>query len=81
MTERFDSFAKVVAERTTRRRTLAGLGALALGSLGILGGIQETRAENRCKRCRRKCQHNNKKKGKKNPNNCSSRCRNICNNN
>ena len=45
MSERIDSFAKTVAERTTRRSALLGLGALALGSLGLFGLGQETEAK------------------------------------
>ena len=46
MSDRIDHFAKTVAERTTRRSALMGLGALALGSLGILGMGQGTKAKN-----------------------------------
>ena len=82
MSEQIERFSKALAERATRRRTLSGLGALALGSLGILGVGQRAGAENnKCQQCRRQCKRNNKKKGKKDPNNCSNKCRNRCNNN
>ena len=85
MSERIDDFAKTVAERTTRRSALIGLGALALGSLGILGVGQRTEAKNNdnnaCSQCKKTCKRNNRKTGKKNPNNCSRKCRNTCNNN
>ena len=35
MNERFDDLARQVAERAPRRAALMGLGALALGSLGV----------------------------------------------
>src|SRR4051812_1178587 len=46
MSERIDDIAKTVATRTTRRSALLGLGALALGALGIFGLGQETEAKN-----------------------------------
>ena len=46
MSERIDDFARTVAPRTTRRSALMGLGALALGGLGILGRGQGTAASN-----------------------------------
>ena len=44
MSERIDDLASTVATRTTRRSALLGLGALALGGLGILGLGQGTAA-------------------------------------
>jgi hypothetical protein len=82
--ERIDDVAKTVAAGTTRRSTLLGLGAGALGALGILGASRGTEAkknDNDCKQCKKKCKRNNRKPGKKNPNNCSSKCRNRCKNN
>lgn len=45
MSERIDDLARTVAERMPRRHALMGLGALALGSLGILGAGQATEAK------------------------------------
>jgi hypothetical protein len=86
MSERIDDLARTVATRTTRRSALLGLGALALGGLGILGLGQETEAKkdndnNACSKCKSTCKRNNKKPGKKSQTNCSSKCRNTCNNN
>ena len=85
MSDRIDNFAKTVAERTTRRSALMGLGALALGSLGILGMGQGTRAkndnDNECNDCKQTCKENNKKPGKKTQTNCTKKCNNKCNNN
>jgi hypothetical protein len=82
MSERIDEFAKTVAERTTRRSALLGVGALALGALGLLGVSQRTEARNsECRQCKRTCRRNNRKPGKKNPNNCARKCRNRCDNN
>jgi hypothetical protein len=82
MSERIDDVAKMVAERTTRRSTLLGAGALALGALGMLGAGQVSAANNNdCQQCKKQCKRNNRKPGKKNPNNCSRKCRNRCNNN
>ena len=71
MSERIDDVAKTVAERTTRRSALMGLGALALGALGILGVGQGTEAKknvnNECSQCKKTCKRNNRKPGKKNP--------------
>jgi hypothetical protein len=70
-----------VAVRTTRRSTLLGLSALALGALGLLGVDRQAAAQsNECRQCKQQCKRNNKKPGKKNPNNCSSKCRNRCQN-
>ena len=86
MSERIDDLARTVATRTTRRSALLGLGALALGGLGILGLGQGTAAKkdndnNACSQCKSTCKRNNKKPGKKTQTNCSSKCRNTCNNN
>ena len=83
MSERIDDVARTVGERPTRRTALLRLSALALGSLGILGVGQGTKAKNNnndCQQCKHQCKHNNKKPGKKHPNNCSNKCRNRCRN-
>ena len=82
MSKHIDDFAKTVAERTTRRSALLGVGALALGALGMRGAGQVSAANNNdCQQCKKQCKRNNRKPGKKNPNNCSRKCRNRCNNN
>jgi hypothetical protein len=81
MSERLDEIAKAVAARTPRRRALLGVGAVALGALGIRGVDLGTAAQsNECQQCKRQCKRNNKKRGKKDPNNCSRKCRDRCNN-
>jgi hypothetical protein len=77
MSERIDDVAKQVAERTTRRSALTGLGALALSALGLLGAGQRTEAKknqniNDCKLCKLQC--------KKDPRNCHNKC-NKCSHN
>jgi hypothetical protein len=82
MSERLDEMARTVAAHPTRRSTIAGLGALALGALGIVGiGQGADAAKNACQECKQKCKRNNKKPGKKNPSNCSKKCNNKCKNN
>jgi hypothetical protein len=85
MSDRFDNLAKTVAEHTTRRTALMGLGALALGSLGLREPSQEAEAKNDnnndCNQCKQQCKRNNRKSGKKHPKNCNNKCRNKCNNN
>lgn len=81
MSERMDEMARTVAARTTRRSTIAGLGALAIGALGIVGISQGTdAAQNACQECKQTCKRNNKKQGKKNPNKCSKKCNDKCKN-
>jgi hypothetical protein len=84
MSEHMDDLARTVAEHTTRRSAVAGLGALALSTLGIVGVgeiVEAKNNNNKCKRCKKQCRHNNKKPGKKKHTNCSSKCRNKCKNN
>lgn len=79
MSERMDDLAKSVAEQTSRRTALAGVGALALGALGIVGrGENAEAADNKCQQCKKQCKRNNRKSGKKNPRDCSKKCRNKC---
>ena len=79
MSERMDSLAKSVAETTSRRTALAGVGALTLGALGIVGlGHDAEAADNPCQKCKKQCKRTNRKSGKKNPQDCSKKCRNKC---
>jgi hypothetical protein len=82
MSDRFDEVVKAVAEQTTRRTALMGLGALVLGALGVRGFGQEAEAKNNnnndCNQCKQQCKRNNRKQGKKHPKNCNNKCRNKC---
>ena len=51
---RFDSLSQQLATGTTRRRAIAGLGALALGEAGVLGLTQDSSAVKR-RRCIERC--------------------------
>ena len=51
---RFDSLSKQLATGATRRRAIAGLGALALGGVGVLGLTQDAEANAR-RRCIERC--------------------------
>lgn len=82
MREHIDGLARTMAGRTTRRSAVAGLGALALGALGIVGTGQRTAANNNdCQQCKKQCRRNNQKAGKKDPNNCGKKCHDKCNRN
>lgn len=83
MSEHIDDLARTVAERTTRRSAMAGLGALALGALSIVGSGQSAEAKNnnKCKQCKKQCKNNNRKPGKKKQTNCNKKCDNRCKNN
>jgi len=54
-TTRFESLTKEMATSTTRRRALAGLGALALGGAGVLGRSRVTAAQVSAEDARRRC--------------------------
>ncbi len=82
MSEHLDDLAKTVAERTTRRSALAGLTALALGALSIVGIDHSAEAgNNECQQCKKQCRRNNHKQGKKDANNCNRKCHDKCKNN
>lgn len=82
MQRQFDELTKQFAARKDRRNVLLGLGALSLGSLGVLGAKQEADAKNKCNKCKHKCkQKNRKKNNNQNKTNCSNKCRNKCRNN
>jgi hypothetical protein len=51
---RFDSVSKRLATGATRRRALAGLGALALGGAGVLSLTRDAAADDR-RRCIERC--------------------------
>jgi hypothetical protein len=84
MSEHMDDLARTVAERTTRRSAVAGLGSLVIGALGVVGIGQSAEAKknnNKCQRCKKQCRKNNNKRGKKNKTNCNKKCNNKCKNN
>ena len=54
-TSRFDGLSKQLATGTTRRQAVAGLGALALGSAGILAVSRSTAAEVSVEDARSRC--------------------------
>ena len=51
---RFDTLSKQLATGATRRRAIAGLGALALGGAGVLGLTREAAADER-RQCIERC--------------------------
>ena len=53
-TTRFDSLSKQLATGATRRRAIAGLGALALGGAALLGVTQDASADKR-RSCIERC--------------------------
>jgi hypothetical protein len=82
MNERFDDLARQFGENTPRRAALMGLGAMALGSLGLTGFGQDAEAKNKCNKCKHKCKKKNRKKNNNNnKQNCNHKCRNKCKNN
>ena len=50
----FDTLSKQLATGATRRRAIAGLGALALGGAGVLGLTREAAADRR-RECIERC--------------------------
>jgi hypothetical protein len=72
---RFDGVTKRMATTAPRRGILRGIGALAVGSLGVLGvaeaGSAQVEAEDgRCRRCVRRCERRCDNRSKR----CLSRC-------
>ncbi|HET7093029.1 MAG TPA: hypothetical protein VFI22_06120 [Thermomicrobiales bacterium] len=64
----FDDLTRKLGSAATRRRTLQGLGGVALGSLGVLGLGQAADAKSCKKRCKKHC----------NDNQSNRKCRNKC---
>ena len=52
---RFDSVSKQLATGATRRRAIAGLGALALGGAGVLGLVTGDAAVDDRRQCIERC--------------------------
>jgi hypothetical protein len=73
-TTKFDSLTKDLGTGTTRRRAIAGLGALALGGAGFLGLARGAAADNR-RQCIERCV-DNAPKSKRARDRCRRRCEN-----
>jgi hypothetical protein len=71
MDTRLDVVAKQLGAHASRRRVVQGLGALGLGTLGIVGMSRTTEASSR-HRCIRRC------KDHCNENSSNRQCRNRC---
>lgn len=84
MNSRIDELAKRLSGGASRRQTLQGLGALALGSLAVFGANDRTEARRnnrRCNNCKHKCKRDNRRKNNNNnKKNCGNKCRNKCRN-
>lgn len=76
MDDQFDRLARHVAQEAPRRRVLRGLGALTLGSLGVLGLGQAADAKSCRKRCKNNCKRRHKNRGSNKQ--CRKRCQNKC---
>jgi hypothetical protein len=76
MGDRFDALARQLAEQAPRRRVLQGLGALSLGSLGVLGVDRTAEAKSCKKRCKDHCKDRHKNRGSNRQ--CRKRCQNKC---
>lgn len=74
MDTRFDAFAKQIGEQATRRRVVRGLGALALGSLGVAGLSRTASAKDCKKKCKDHCGDGQSNRE------CRHHCQNRCNN-
>src|SRR5262245_8082227 len=68
MDNRFDALSARTSGFWSRRRALSGLGAFALGSLGILGDDRTADARSCEKKCKRHCGHSQ----------TNRQCRNHC---
>ena len=79
---RFDEVAKRLATTAPRRRILQGLGALGVGSLGVLGlaeGGSASHRPNRCRRCLSRCERRCENRGPRCLERCfDRRCEDVC---
>jgi hypothetical protein len=84
---RFDEVAKRLATTAPRRRILQGLGALGVGSLGVLGLAEggsaqvgdETHRPRRCRRCLNRCERRCENRGPRCLERCfDRRCEDVC---
>lgn len=76
MDDRFDAIAKQLGQPAERRKVVQGLGALALGSLGVLGVSRAASAESCKERCKDHCK--NQLPPAKKPRLCRKRCQKQC---
>ena len=80
----FDNVTKRMATTAPRRGILRGLGALAVGSLGVLGvakagSAAEVGTEDACRRCVRRCERRCEDRGRHCLVRCvDRRCRDKC---
>jgi hypothetical protein len=76
MGDRFDRLARQLGQEAPRRQVMHGLGALALGSLGVLGIGQAADAKSCKKRCKDHCKRRHKRRGSNRQ--CRKHCQNKC---
>jgi hypothetical protein len=76
MDDRIDAIAKRLGQSAGRREVVQGLGALALGSLGVLGVSRAAGAESCKERCKEHCL--NQIAPRKKPRLCRKRCQKQC---
>jgi hypothetical protein len=80
MDAQFDRIVRNAARGLDRRRALAGLGAVALGALGLAAGRESASAQaepsRALDRCRDRCQTHCPNKAK--PNRCLRKCKDKC---
>jgi hypothetical protein len=70
--QRVDVIAKHVDAWLPRRRVVQGLGALALGALGLAGIDQVVQAKRCEKRCKDHCKSRHRRRGS------NRQCRRVC---
>jgi hypothetical protein len=73
----FDRLSKALTTAATRRKTLTGLGALALGGAGLVGLRQNAAADKR-QRCHTRCNEHADRNARnhKSRDRCHHRCEN-----
>ncbi len=80
MDSTIDRIARNAAQRLDRRRAVAGLGALALGAVGLVATREAASAQidaaNNLNQCRDRCQTHCPKKAK--PNRRLRKCKDKC---
>jgi hypothetical protein len=76
MGDRFDAFAKQLGQHAPRRTVLQSLGALGLGSLGVLAIDRTAEAKSCKKRCKDHCKDRHKNRGSNKQ--CRRHCKNKC---
>lgn len=79
MDAKLDRFVRNAARGMERRRVLAGLGAVALGAIGLAAGREasaQTEPRRTLDNCRERCQTHCPNKS--NPNRCLRKCKDKC---